>query len=883
MALSGKVSTTFGPSGHYTLEIDWSATQNTSNNTSTVTAQMWMYSDPQWSMYTSSTKYGNIKLNGTNYAISQAGINTGGGSWLKIGAAQSWTVNHNSDGTGSFTLGGDLNFSGVNVNGTIINDVVISAYTQYLDTIPRETKLSSPNPPNWTAGNSVTFSLTRYSSAFSETVTLEVYNNSTHAWVTVSAAGGLTTSATFGTNSAQNTTIFQALAQQATCQSRLTITTYSGAGSTGSVIGSSQVYTGTVTAPAATKPTMSSFNIGTSVNIILNPTNSDFTHTLSWSWNSYNPTITTGVGSGTYTWDTSSQDSANGDTYANLMYKQIPNSKSLGGTLHCDTYYNSVKVRSTVNVTPITGSVVNSNPTFTGTGITYTDNASAISAITGDPSYIVQNASDLLVSLPTTANAIPTNFATISYYVAQCGGSTKQVNYSSSSSVTFDLGKINLSANDNIYVTAYDSRGFSAQIKVPVNIVAWKTPTFNSTSKRDDGFDDPSTITLTSGVYSQVTIGSSPVNDIVSVKYQYTVKGTAWPTGTDAGALTDFPGMTHSGGSFSAPGLGLTLASGSAWSTEVQVLDKIMQALGQSPVLIDNTINVGVPLLFIDTVNKSVGINMFPANAGTFEVYGNLWTTGDIISSNYSSGNGYTLRADGSLELRNNSTYPYLDWSLNGTDDYDLRLSVRANSTLQLNARSGDSGSVLEMPGTSASLRLAVAGTQSYIQAGTSSTDTNAQLVIARWQTTGTALKNFYINATGVQFIGLQTTTSASAGIYMDGSGNFYRSTSSIKYKRDVQDMWEKEYMKVLDLRPVLYRSKTPNDRQDWSFIGLIAEEVAKVEPRLVIFANSGTEGTPLSELQIENVQYDRLAVMLIPIVKNLYQRVQYLENRLNY
>jgi Chaperone of endosialidase len=94
--------------------------------------------------------------------------------------------------------------------------------------------------------------------------------------------------------------------------------------------------------------------------------------------------------------------------------------------------------------------------------------------------------------------------------------------------------------------------------------------------------------------------------------------------------------------------------------------------------------------------------------------------------------------------------------------------------------------------------------------------------------------------------------------------------SSSRRYKLQIEDL-EPEHNHVLKLRPRWYRAnpKTSVDRPDWSFYGLIAEEVYEIDPRLV---NLDKEGKPKS------VAYDRLAVLLIPLVKQLSDRVAALE-----
>jgi hypothetical protein len=74
-------------------------------------------------------------------------------------------------------------------------------------------------------------------------------------------------------------------------------------------------------------------------------------------------------------------------------------------------------------------------------------------------------------------------------------------------------------------------------------------------------------------------------------------------------------------------------------------------------------------------------------------------------------------------------------------------------------------------------------------------------------------------------------------------------------------------------MRPVWYRSLADADRKDWSWYGLIAEEVAELEPRLVHYApdESGT-------LVPDGVQYDRLTVLLLDVIKRQRTRLLALE-----
>jgi hypothetical protein len=157
---------------------------------------------------------------------------------------------------------------------------------------------------------------------------------------------------------------------------------------------------------------------------------------------------------------------------------------------------------------------------------------------------------------------------------------------------------------------------------------------------------------------------------------------------------------------------------------------------------------------------------------------------------------------------------------------------------------------------------------------------------------------------TSVVFTGIGTTASG-ANAFLDNAVNnrLLRSTSSAKYKRDVETLDPAYADAILSLRPVWYRSTAPADNPDWGWWGLVAEEVAQVDPRLVqwtypdeayetiatveIDAVSGLQKagstrrlTQGARLVPDGVAYDRLPVLLLSLVKRLSARVAVLEAR---
>lgn len=161
-------------------------------------------------------------------------------------------------------------------------------------------------------------------------------------------------------------------------------------------------------------------------------------------------------------------------------------------------------------------------------------------------------------------------------------------------------------------------------------------------------------------------------------------------------------------------------------------------------------------------------------------------------------------------------------------------------------------------------------------------------------------------------------TTASAANVFIDASGGFLRSTSSGDYKTDVQDVSQEAANAVLGLRPIRYRSIADADNPSWSWYGLIAEEVAAVDPRLVHWGyresdyevvteeyqelvetpeyNAETGEVTLAtsivtkernarrlredaQLHPEGVQYERVAVLLLAQVQALEARIAALES----
>jgi hypothetical protein len=132
-------------------------------------------------------------------------------------------------------------------------------------------------------------------------------------------------------------------------------------------------------------------------------------------------------------------------------------------------------------------------------------------------------------------------------------------------------------------------------------------------------------------------------------------------------------------------------------------------------------------------------------------------------------------------------------------------------------------------------------------QAVVAQVQSNGNSLFQGFNATGTAVfvttGNGYLSATGtINFPSVYSTTSASAAnVFVDSAGDLFRSTSSLKYKTDVQDTVH-GLAEVMQLRSVTYKGKSEADG-DKVFGGLIAEEVH--EAGLTEFVQYADDGTP--------------------------------------
>jgi len=110
---------------------------------------------------------------------------------------------------------------------------------------------------------------------------------------------------------------------------------------------------------------------------------------------------------------------------------------------------------------------------------------------------------------------------------------------------------------------------------------------------------------------------------------------------------------------------------------------------------------------------------------------------------------------------------------------------------------------------------------------------------------------------------GVTTQSGTTAPVIVSDSGQLGTLVSSARFKKDIATM-DKASETILSLRPVTFHYKT--DTKGTPQFGLIAEEVAKVNPALVL---------PDKEGKLYTVRYDQVNVMLLNEFLKKHKKVE--------
>ena len=154
--------------GGMTLQIDYSYTQNTTANTSTVTAKLQLVN--HYALYATALSGSYISVGGSRTDYSASISYGGSGTTTTVLATKTLTVSHRSDGTGACNLAGTFvmngTYRGYSVGTMVVDDTIP------LTAIPRASGLTVPASIN--TGSTLSGTILPSSSSFNHRVELKI-------------------------------------------------------------------------------------------------------------------------------------------------------------------------------------------------------------------------------------------------------------------------------------------------------------------------------------------------------------------------------------------------------------------------------------------------------------------------------------------------------------------------------------------------------------------------------------------------------------------------------------------------------------------------------------------------------------------------------------
>jgi len=249
------------------------------------------------------------------------------------------------------------------------------------------------------------------------------------------------------------------------------------------------------------------------------------------------------------------------------------------------------------------------------------------------------------------------------------------------------------------------------------------------------------------------------------------------------------------------------------------------------------------------------------ASTGNVSLTGALVTGGSISGSSISIGGGnFSVTSGGVLNAISGSV---AGWTLNSsyfTDGSTTFLKPLSTST---------QFSILTGAGISASSVVVGTGVVPIINGGTGYS----------FSVGGTSFFTGAVSTSGQVTVGgnLQvqsmSSTSATGVVWSSSNSRFYLTTSTERHKDNITPIPAADYLsKLLELQPVTFNYKPEfTDNPNQLISGLIAEKVAAI-PEFSTVVNLDAEGQP------ESLAYDRLAVFILPALKQLNDRLTALE-----
>lgn len=842
MALSGSAYTSFH---RHRLVIEWSATQSVANNSSTVTAKVYLQGMDAYSAINApATNSGSVTVNGTTRSFT---ANSNLSAYQKkLLTTQTFTVGHNNDGSKSFSFSTTYNVNAT-LSGTFHGNKTASG-TGVLNNIPRHSSLNAI--PTFTIPNNSTFSITRQSSSFTHNLTFWVAKNSNPTldndahWQYIKEVTNISTSGSFSFTPAEFSTMLGYMGTSTSWKGKIKLWT-------NGISGLSHQRYMFITPPTNSQASGGSIKLiagqvlsGTLSNF---NSNTNFSYDLTLKWGNWSKAILTNHKSANFSYTLTQAD-------VDTMLSYVKNAKTGTGNIGTWSKYNGTRFRTEWNGLTLTGTVdEDSTKPLINKTATYADTNTASVGITGSNQAILQGQSTVEVKIP-SAFASPRGSATLTNISASIGGSTVSASYTGAEQ-TLTISKPNSASNTSLVITVTDSRGFTESQSTNVTVYPYSAPNVGFRVTRLNGFQEETDIRVNS-TWSPVTVGGVNKNTVSTVRYR-----TKKTDDTTWSGYTAIP-VTTSATAITSSNVRITLDNSFSWNVELSITDK----LGTYTNVLDAP--AGKPIMFLDAETRSVVIGALPTGKGRLEMVGG--------EDSFHAPTGVP-----SIYL-NNGDIAGVNGIWFGPDKSD-NLGEGLHFLTTAGEAAGDPGNM-----------STVATTNSYYDTiywrdktmywDNSQIITKSDPAINIWNPTGTSV--FSVGDDGAPRIWAKEgiydrTYGGSANMQVTALGTIGRITSASKYKLaiseipDALDLGER----LLTLNPKRWFDKNEAERyadilnqspkQSADFVqvdtvyGLIAEDLRNAGLDKYVMYDPETK-------ELEGIAYDRLWTVLIPVIRKM-------------
>ena len=263
----------------------------------------------------------------------------------------------------------------------------------------------------------------------------------------------------------------------------------------------------------------------------------------------------------------------------NKLRALCPNSKTLTVTETVCAMTGNTELSASYKKYTMT--IVDANPTF---NVSYLDTNSTTTAITGNNQQIIQNKSTLQINI---TNASALKYATLTNASANINGNVITQNFTSgSSSLTLNIGTLDVSQNLQIPITVTDSRDNSTTINLTIQVLSWSLPSAIITLQRLNNYYTETNLT--------VDANYSSLDNKNTITIQYQIKKVS---DTNYGTLTTIQDNVQTQ---------FTADNTYEWNVKVILTDK----LGTTSYILK--LGKGIPIVYFDNLLNSTSFNCFP-------------------------------------------------------------------------------------------------------------------------------------------------------------------------------------------------------------------------------------------------------------------------------